>query len=90
MNTHYGVIYSSVPPEMEVVASGPYEFCRAALNAWIDGHPLGEYERGEVLAREADMVAAERVELATRASLDALSQFRTVRVEDDNNQGETE
>lgn len=49
MNTHRAVIESSVPPMLELIASGPEAFCRGALGDWIAKHPLGEFEEGRVL-----------------------------------------
>lgn len=48
-NTHCAVISTSVPPGMEIVSRGPERFCRESLAVWIENHPLGEFETGEVL-----------------------------------------
>lgn len=50
-NTHYAVITTSVPPAMQLIASGPEDFCRGALSGWVAKYPLGEYDEAEVLAR---------------------------------------
>lgn len=50
-NTHYGLIITSVPPGAYFIASGPQDFCRTSLEDWIKNHPLGEYDRAEVVER---------------------------------------
>lgn len=65
MNTHYGVIaFSGDPdsehsdeelkgkgPSMELIASGPEDFCWDALDKWTTKHPLRLWESAEVLVR---------------------------------------
>lgn len=50
-NTHYGLIITSVPPGAYFISSGPRDFCRTTLDDWITKHPLGEYDRAEVVER---------------------------------------
>jgi hypothetical protein len=49
MNTHRAVIESSVPPSMDLIASGPKAFCEGALGDWVAKHPLGEFETPAIL-----------------------------------------
>lgn len=49
-NTHRAVISSSVPPSMEVIAAGDYDFCFTALESWIEKHPLNAFQTGLVVA----------------------------------------
>ena len=52
MNTHYGVVTSHEgAPRMTVIASGPEDHCRAALDAWTAENPLTVWEQAEVLLR---------------------------------------
>jgi hypothetical protein len=43
-NTHRGVIETSVPPGIHLIASGPEVFCRRALNKWLADNVLGEFD----------------------------------------------
>lgn len=52
MNTHRAVIESSVPPMLNLVGSGPKDFCEQQLAMWIAKHPLGEFEEGRILRVE--------------------------------------
>ena len=54
-NTHYAVVATSVPPSMTIIAHGPEDFCRTALDRWVEGHPLGEFETAEILAKTSQL-----------------------------------
>lgn len=48
-NTHRAVIETSVPPSMELIASGPLEMCRTALASWLEKYPLPEFGTGRIV-----------------------------------------
>lgn len=48
-NSHRGVIETSAPPSLSLIASGPEDLCRGALAAWVAEHPLGEFDEAVVL-----------------------------------------
>jgi hypothetical protein len=72
VNTHYGVIcFSGDPagehpdeelrghaPKLELIASGPEQFCWDALARWTEKHPLRLWEDCEVLTRDPSVVRA--------------------------------
>lgn len=73
MNTHYGVlVFGGDPagehpdeelrgqaPRMELLCSGPEEFCWKAVSRWTAKKPLRMWETAEVLARDPSVVRAE-------------------------------
>lgn len=52
MNTHRGVIETSVPPGIEFICAGDKEFVREHLRRWLTKHPLGEYQTALILRVE--------------------------------------
>ena len=49
---YYAVISTYSPPTMQVIASGPRDFCAFHLTRWIKDHPLADDQTAELLYRQ--------------------------------------
>lgn len=49
MNTHRAIIETSVPPGVELVGAGDFDFCVTSLDTWLAKHPLNGWQKGLVV-----------------------------------------
>ena len=49
---YYAVISTYSPPTMQVIASGPRDFCAFHLTRWVKDHPLADDQTAELLYRQ--------------------------------------
>jgi hypothetical protein len=85
-NTHYAIIVFSgdpagehpadelngQPPSMNLIASGPADWCWEQIARWTTEHPLRMWEEAEVVERDPALVATQEERArACRAALRA-------------------
>lgn len=49
MTTHRAVVECFFPPKLDLIASGPEEFCRKVLVRWAELHPTPQFSRAYVM-----------------------------------------